>query len=156
MWIFVLSDAIGSIALLATLVALAQDHPNFSPQSLHLSIGKGLIATAFLVGVSTCLILASRVSSRYRSALVFSALLFALTFCAWHSFELQTHAYRGQAMESFLVASIFHGLHVAAGTIALGLSLRKRSSLAPLSLYWHFLGVLWLGIFAFFYLQVLA
>jgi cytochrome o ubiquinol oxidase subunit 3 len=55
-----------------------------------------------------------------------------------------------------------HGLHVAAGVAwvavmlaqiaVLGLADRVKSRLLLLGLYWHFLGLVWIGIFTLVYL----
>jgi cytochrome c oxidase subunit 3 len=60
---------------------------------------------------------------------------------------------------SFFIVTGFHGLHVVSGVVALSAiairALRNRYSASGIEvagLYWHFIDVVWVFVFAFFYL----
>jgi cytochrome o ubiquinol oxidase subunit 3 len=69
---------------------------------------------------------------------------------------------RSAFLSSFFVLVGTHGLHVTFGIIWLvtlmiqvqqrGLSVENRRRLSCLSLFWHFLDVIWIGVFTFVYL----
>ncbi|MBL4634223.1 MAG: hypothetical protein JKY56_10135 [Kofleriaceae bacterium] len=157
-WVFMLSDAIGFAALLTTVMALRTSSEEFSNAGL-LTLSTGVIATVILVAISVCLIAARSLVKARRALILLSALLSAL-FLGLQYFEYQDifgASSPGVAivpgLESFVVVSAYHLVHVAAGMIALLWSLsRKDLPLGPLSVYWHFVDGLWLFIFTLFYL----
>jgi cytochrome o ubiquinol oxidase subunit 3 len=67
------------------------------------------------------------------------------------------------AMSSFFTLVGTHGLHVLFGIVWLatlavqlnrhGLTVENRRRLACLSMFWHFLDVIWIGVFSFVYLM---
>ena len=155
-WVFVLSDAVGFIALLTTVAALRTGSPAFAA-SVSPGMNSGLLATGLLGLVSLCLILARTQERRARLLLGIAALT-ALAFCGLQYWEYKSLLgpelrLSEPAHESFVVVTGYHLLHVAAGALALlwGLS-RETLPLGPLSVYWHFVDGLWLLIFGFFYL----
>ena len=70
---------------------------------------------------------------------------------------------RSAFLSSFFTLVGTHGLHVTAGLIWLavlvvqvrkyGLTLANQRRLSCLSLFWHFLDVIWIGVFTFVYLM---
>lgn len=63
-------------------------------------------------------------------------------------------------MQSFFLATGLHALHVAGGLVLLGFALRAHtgggaaagSFIRNVSLYWHFVDLIWIFLFAMFYL----
>ena len=70
---------------------------------------------------------------------------------------------RSAFLSSFFVLVGTHGLHVAFGCVwlvtlmvqvnKLGLTLANKRRLVCLSMFWHFLDVIWIGVFTFVYLM---
>lgn len=88
----------------------------------------------------------------------------------WRDFAAMFAASAGPSRSGFLSAFFglvpLHGLHVAAGCVwllvmmlqirVLGLSDAVKSRLLRLGLFWHFLDIIWIGIFSIVYLGGLA
>jgi len=130
------------------------------------------IQVPHLLWLSTVLILASswtlesargslerRDTSRYIRLLEIT-LGMAVAFLASQIFALQELAGQGIYLRRNPHSSLFyvvtgaHGLHLLGGMVALcylliRTSVRPRSRIAVAALYWHFLTVLWLGLFLF-------
>ena len=156
-WVFVLSDAVGFAALLTTMASLRLGSPGFATGTATPALGMGLAATGLLAFVSVCLVVARKKPGLVR-VLVALAALAALAFCGLQYFEYQSllgpeMKLSTPALESFVVVTGYHLLHVFAGALALlwGLT-QKPVPTGPLSVYWHFVDGLWLFIFVFFYL----
>jgi cytochrome c oxidase subunit 3 len=167
-WVFVLSDAVGFVALLSTVAALRAGSVGFADSGpSEISVGLGVVATLLLGLLSLSLILARRMKAGKLAMAV--AFVCSLAFCA-----LQVHEYQtlfgpdfprpAPPLQSFLVVTGYHLLHVVGGSLALLWALTKKpekagtrfgapSVLAPLSIYWHFVDGLWVAIFVFFYLM---
>ena len=95
--------------------------------------------------------------------------LFGLAFLGIELYEFShlIHLGAGPQRSAFLSAFFAlvgtHGLHVAFGIVWLvtlmlqvrqrGLTTSNRRRLACLSLFWHFLDVIWIGVFTFVYLM---
>ncbi|MEM8813102.1 MAG: cytochrome c oxidase subunit 3, partial [Pseudomonadota bacterium] len=94
--------------------------------------------------------------------------LFGLCFLALELYEFQHLWHLGATpMASGFLSAFWtlvgtHGLHVTAGCIWLvvllaqikmhGLSVENRRRVMCLSLFWHFLDLIWIGVFSFVYL----
>jgi heme/copper-type cytochrome/quinol oxidase subunit 3 len=156
-WVFVLSDAVGFAALLTTMASLRLGSAGFAAQGTGPDLTMGLAATGILALVSVCMVLAGRRPAHAR-ALVGAATIAALAFCGLQYFEYKSLLgpniqLSTPALESFVVVTGYHLVHVFAGALALVWGLTKKSvPLGPLSVYWHFVDGLWLFIFVFFYL----
>lgn len=156
-WVFVLSDAVGFAALLTTMASLRLGSAGFSAAGASPDLLVGLSATALLGVVSLSVWLAGKKPGRAR-VLALVAVVAALAFCALQAWEYR--ALLGAdlrlstpALESFVVVTAYHLLHVLVGIVVLlwGLT-RSPMPTGPLAVYWHFVDGLWLMIFAFFYL----
>ena len=53
---------------------------------------------------------------------------------------------------TFFTLTGLHGLHVAAGIAALAVALGRPAIVKPIALYWQFVDLVWLAIFAVVYL----
>lgn len=158
-WVFVLSDAIGFLALLSTVLALRSDSPAFSGASPDL--GTGLVATALLALISASLIVARRVHRTW--PLLAVALASSVGFCALQYWEYAAmlgpkFVVATPAQEAFVVVTGYHLLHVAIGALVLLWALARsllgsgKAPIGPISVYWHFVDALWLLIFGALYL----
>jgi cytochrome o ubiquinol oxidase subunit 3 len=96
-------------------------------------------------------------------------LLFGLGFLGIELYEFAHLIHEGAGPQrSAFLSSFFtlvgtHGLHVTFGSIWLvtlmvqvsqrGLTLENKRRLVCLSMFWHFLDVVWIGVFTFVYLM---
>lgn len=79
-----------------------------------------------------------------------------------HLFQQGATPQRSAFLSSFYALVGTHGLHVGFGTVwlvtlmlqvrKLGLTVENRRRLLCLSMFWHFLDVIWIGVFSFVYL----
>jgi len=134
-----------------------------------------------LVAVNTAMLLLSSITygfamlemarKRTQMTLVWLAItgVFGLCFIAIELYEFHhlIHIGAGPQRSAFLSAFFTlvgtHGLHVSFGLIWLvtlmtqvrkhGLTAENRRRLSCLSLFWHFLDVIWIGVFTFVYLM---
>lgn len=139
-----------------------------------------LIAIMTFVLISSSGTMAMAVNFGYRrdrrktAALMFATALFGVTFVSMQAFEWTKLIHEGvrpwgnpwgapQFGASFFMITGFHGLHVSAGVIYLTTIavkvLRGRFEergnyevVEIAGLYWHFVDLVWVFIFAFFYL----
>jgi cytochrome o ubiquinol oxidase subunit 3 len=95
--------------------------------------------------------------------------LFGLAFIAIELYEFAHLIHQGATPQRSAFLSAFftlvgtHGLHVSFGIVWLvvlmvqvsqrGLTVENRRRLGCLSLFWHFLDVIWIGVFTFVYLM---
>ena len=139
-----------------------------------------LIAIMTFVLISSSGTMAMAVNYGYRrarrttAALMFATALLGATFVAMQAFEWSKLIHEGvrpwgnpwgaaQFGASFFMITGFHGLHVSAGVIMLLIVAAKvargdydrrgdYSAVEIAGLYWHFVDLVWVFIFAFFYL----
>jgi cytochrome c oxidase subunit 3 len=139
-----------------------------------------LIAIMTFVLISSSGTMAMAVNFGYRrdrrttAALMFATALFGATFVSMQAFEWTKLIHEGvrpwgnpwgapQFGASFFMITGFHGLHVSCGVILLLIIATKvlrgdydrsgdYSSVEIAGLYWHFVDLVWVFIFAFFYL----
>ena len=139
-----------------------------------------LIAIMTFVLISSSGTMAMAVNFGYRgdrrktAALMFATALFGVTFVSMHAFEGHKLIFEegvrpwGNPMgapqfgASFFMITGFHGLHVSAGVIMLLIVASKvlrghydkrgYEAVEIAGLYWHFVDLVWVFIFAFFYL----
>ncbi|RJF86193.1 bb3-type cytochrome oxidase subunit IV [Sphingomonas cavernae] len=139
-----------------------------------------LIAIMTFVLISSSGTMAMAVNFGYRrdrrktAALMFATALLGATFVGMQAFEWTKLIHEGvrpwgnpmgaaQFGASFFMITGFHGLHVSAGVIMLLIVASKvlrghydrsgdYSAVEIAGLYWHFVDLVWVFIFAFFYL----
>ncbi|MEX6508766.1 cytochrome o ubiquinol oxidase subunit III [Jiella sp. M17.18] len=171
-WIYLMSDCLIFAVLFATYAVLGG--------SYAAGPGPKDVFELPLVAVNTSLLLLSSITygfamlemekDRRNMVLLWLAItgLFGLGFLG-----IEIHEFTGLVAEgadprrSAFLSAFFtlvgtHGLHVTFGTIWLvtlmvqvsqkGLVLANRRRLMCLSLFWHFLDVIWIGVFTFVYL----
>jgi len=172
-WLYLMSDCLLFAVLFATYAALGQRYAA-GPS------GADLFELP-LVATNTALLLLSSItygfamvamqSGRTRGVLAWLAIT-GLLGAGFVSLELREFAHlvhegagpqRSAFLSSFFTLVGTHGLHVSFGIVWLltlmvqvtrdGLSETNRRRLSCLSLFWHFLDVVWIGVFTFVYLM---
>jgi cytochrome o ubiquinol oxidase subunit 3 len=171
-WLYLMSDAIIFALLFATFVVMAPNHAGGPTGKDVFSLGRAFAETMLLLCSSVTFgfaTVAVRLGNR-RAGLRWLAVTFVLGagFLALELSEF-TGMYRqgaGPQRSGFLSAFFTlvgtHGLHVAMGLIWIaimsiqalmkGLTEPVVSRLFRLGLFWHFLDIVWVGIFSIVYL----
>ena len=172
-WIYLMSDCLIFAMLFATYGVLGGNYAaGPSPKDLF---------ELPLVAVNTTMLLLSSITYGFamlameRGSVTQTQLWLAITGLfgvAFVSLELNEFAHfiaigatpqRSAFLSAFFTLVGTHGLHVSVGIIWLvtlmtqvarkGLSLANKRRLMCLSLFWHFLDVIWIGVFTFVYLM---
>jgi cytochrome o ubiquinol oxidase subunit III len=172
-WIYLMSDCLVFAVLFATYGVLSGNYAGGpGPQELF---------DLSLVAVNTTMLLLSSITygfamlSSYRNSVGATQLWLAVTGlfgAAFLGIELYEFAHmihegagpqRSAFLSSFFTLVGTHGLHVTFGIVWLttlmvqigkhGLNKANARRLACLSLFWHFLDVIWIGVFTFVYLM---
>ena len=173
LWIYLMSDLIMFSILFATFVVLGKNVAGgATPQELfHLPFI--FTGTMFLLlsSVSFGLSLVAMNNQNKKAVLIglIATGLFGLGFLVMELYEFYELAASGNTPDKsgFLTAFFTlvgtHGAHVFFGLIWLismiiqvakkGFSDKVRSRLVRLSIFWHFLDVVWVGVFTFVYLM---
>ena len=156
--------------LFATYFTLrAASREPWPPEGVHLETGLAALFTALLVASSGTMQLGVRALERgdrnaFRRWVVVTIVL-AVAFLAnqgreWSeaSFTIGDHAFGS----SFFVLTGFHGLHVTGGVVAMLVLLGRAAgprfgkadvpAVEVVSYYWHFVDVVWIGMFATLFL----
>ena len=105
---------------------------------------------------------------KYSKIWLLSTIVLGATFLGMQAFEFTSFVHEGLGLttnlfgSSFFVLTGFHGAHVAAGVLWLitllfidmkrGLGPRDAINVDVSALYWHFVDVVWIAIFALVYL----
>jgi cytochrome o ubiquinol oxidase subunit 3 len=172
-WIYLMSDLILFSAIFATFAVLGH---NFAGGPT----GKDLFHLPYVFGETMVLLFSSAICGlamlaihrdKKGSVLIWLAVTFLLgvVFISMETNELHRMIVDGDGPERSGFLSAFftlvgtHGTHVAVGLIWMtvmmgqvvvkGLTTPVKSRLMRLSMFWHFLDVVWIGIFTFVYLM---
>jgi cytochrome o ubiquinol oxidase subunit 3 len=172
-WIYLMSDCVLFASIFAGFVVL-RDNLNGGPA------GRELFDLSF-VAVETALLLISSLTygmamiaanaGNLRTVFVWLALTF---LCGVGFVSMEVHEFskliaegagpdRSGFLSAFFTLVGTHGLHVTSGLVWMGvmfiqLALRgltavNRTRLLLLSLFWHFLDIVWIGVFSIVYLM---
>ena len=172
-WIYLMSDCLIFAVLFATYAVLGRSYAA-GPSGADLF-------NLPLVAVNTALLLLSSVTfglamiamqyGRKKGVLAWLAVtaVFGLAFLSLEMYEFVhlidegAGPQRSAFLSSFFTLVGTHGLHVTFGTIwlvtlmlqvgKLGLTVENKRRLMCLSMFWHFLDVVWIGVFTFVYLM---
>jgi cytochrome o ubiquinol oxidase subunit 3 len=172
-WLYLMSDCLVFACLFATYAVLGRNYAG-GPTGAELF-------DLPLVAVNTSLLLLSSITygfamlesqkKRVRSTLAWLAItgLLGAGFLGLELYEFShlIHEGAGPQRSGFLTAFFTlvgtHGLHVTFGIVWLvtlmvqvgrhGLSMENNRRLMCLSMFWHFLDVVWIGVFTFVYLM---
>ena len=172
-WIYLLSDLMIFGALFATYGVLGRSYAA-GPSGADLFDLRLIAAnTAILLVSSITYGFAMIAMQRRQSKTVIGWLaatgVLGLAFLAieiyefWHLISLGAGPQRSAFLSAFFALVGTHGLHVLFGVIWLvvlcvqvrkhGLTRANTRRIACLSLFWHFLDVVWIGVFTFVYLM---
>ena len=172
-WLYLMSDCLIFACLFATYAVLGRSYADGPTGAALFDLP--------LVAVNTAMLLLSSITYGFamlamqrknlRSTLVWLGItgLFGLAFLSLEMYEFihLIHEGAGPQRSAFL-SSFFalvgtHGLHVTFGVIWLvtlmfqlnkhGLTPENGRRMMCLSLFWHFLDVIWIGVFTFVYLM---
>ena len=176
-WVFLMSDAV-VFALLFAIYGTMLDATAGAPgPAQEFKIGSAFAETLILLTSSFTFGMASLAMKhdRKRSGLVLwlcVTLLLGVVFIGMELHDFATMIGDGASPEhsgflsAFFVLVSMHGLHVTIGVLwgltmllqlaVFGLDHRVKTNLLRLGLLWHFLDVIWIGIFSVVYLQGLV
>lgn len=166
--LFIASETMFFAGLFAAYFALRAEHDVWPPPDVELGLAEPVVLTALLLLSSVTAHAAGRAAragrpARIRSWLTITIALgvgfLGLTIAGWlgESFSISTHAYG----TLFFGITGFHALHVAIGLVLFGIVLavalrgdeeRRRTWTEASVSYWHFVDVIWLGVFSTLYL----
>lgn len=173
-WIFLMSDAVIFALLFAiygTMVAATAGGP--TPAS-EFELSSAFVETVLLLTSSLTFglaVLAMKYDASRRPALRWMAVTLALgiVFLVMEGHDFATmfahgaYPTRSGFQSSFFALVPLHGLHVAFGCawmlvmvgqiLAYGFDARVKLNILRLSLFWHFLDIVWIAIFTVVYLQ---
>lgn len=172
-WLYLMSDCLVFAVLFAT-YGVVGDRYAAGP-------GPKDLFDLSLVAINTSMLLLSSITygfamlemarNRKNATLIWLAItgLFGIAFIGLELYEFHHLIHEGAGPQRSAFLSAFftlvgtHGLHVTFGIVwlvvlmtqvqKLGLTTANRRRLACLSLFWHFLDVVWIGVFTFVYLM---
>jgi cytochrome o ubiquinol oxidase subunit 3 len=171
-WLYLMSDCLIFGILFAVHAVLGQNYAAGPAPADLFEIDKILLATFFLLFSSiTYGFAVINMQQNKQNMMVIWLMVtgvFGLGFLTMEVLEFQHlwHIGAGPGASAFLSSFWFlvgtHGLHVTAGTIWLvvlliqvqmhGLTAENKRRILCLSLFWHFLDLIWIGVFSFVYL----
>ncbi len=171
-WLYLMSDAIIFALLFATYVVMAPNHAGGPTGQEVFSLGRAFAETMLLLCSSITFGFASVAMRLGNRRVMFNWL--AVTFVLGAGFlALEINEFTGMVQEgagpqrSGFLSAFFtlvgtHGLHVTMGLVWIlilssqalvkGLTPAVVSRLFRLGLFWHFLDIVWIGIFSIVYL----
>ena len=172
-WIYLMSDCLIFACLFAVYAVLGGSYAaGPSPRDLFdLPLVALNTSMLLLSSITYGFAMLSMAKRNVRSVQVWLAItgLFGLAFLCielyefWHLFHEGATPQRSAFLSAFFVLVGTHGLHVTFGLIWLvtlmfqihqrGLVPANQLRLNCLSLFWHFLDVIWIGVFTFVYLM---
>ena len=172
-WLYLMSDCLLFGALFAAYAVLGRNYAGGPSGAELFELGTIALNTAFLLLSSITYGFAMIASDEKRQRAVLGWLgatgLFGAAFLAIELYEFSHLIHEGATPQrSAFLSSFFtlvgtHGLHVTVGMvwmIVLGVQLWQRGLIAEnrrrlmcLSMFWHFLDVVWIGVFSFVYLM---
>ncbi|MGO4174065.1 cytochrome o ubiquinol oxidase subunit III [Bosea sp. TAF32] len=172
-WLYIMSDCLVFAVLFATFGVLGRNYAAGPSGADLFDLRLVAINTAMLLFSSITYGFAMLAMDKGRQAAMQGWLvvtgLFGLAFLAIELYEFAHLIHEGATpMRSAFLSSFFtlvgtHGLHVTFGLIWLtvlmvqvrrrGLIEANRRRLMCLSMFWHFLDVVWIGVFTFVYLM---
>lgn len=172
-WLYLMSDCLVFAVLFATYGVLGRNYAAGPSGADLFDLRLVAVNTAMLLFSSITYGFAMLAMDKGKQALMQRWLvvtgLFGLAFLAIELYEFAHLIHEGATpMRSAFLSSFFtlvgtHGLHVTFGLIWLtvlmvqvskrGLIEANRRRLLCLSMFWHFLDVIWIGVFTFVYLM---
>ncbi|MBV7534849.1 cytochrome o ubiquinol oxidase subunit III [Duganella sp. sic0402] len=172
-WIYLMSDCLLFSGLFAAYAVLGRSYAGGPSGAELFDLSLVAINTGFLLLSSITYGFAMIATQRKNLKATIGWLLvtgvFGLAFLYLEMYEFLHLIHEGAGPQrSAFLSSFFalvgtHGLHVTFGTIWLitlvfqlkkhGLTVENRRRMMCLSMFWHFLDVIWIGVFTFVYLM---
>ena len=172
-WLYLMSDCLIFAALFATFGVLGRSYAGGPTGAELFDLKLVALNTAFLLisSITFGFALIQKQKGNLKGTLTWLAItgLFGLAFLAVELYEFAHLMHEGLTPQSSAFGSAFftlvgtHGLHVTFGLIWLivlmiqlgkhGLTRENNRRLMCLSMFWHFLDVVWIGVFSFVYLM---
>jgi len=172
-WLYLMSDCLLFAGLFAAYAVLGRNYAGGPTGAELFELGTIALNTAFLLFSSITYGFAMIAAQRRNvnavigwlvvTGLFGGAFLFLEIEEFMHLIHLGAGPQRSAFLTSFFALVGTHGLHVTFGTIWLitlifqvkkhGLTVENRRRLMCLSMFWHFLDVIWIGVFTFVYLM---
>ncbi len=174
MWIFIVSDALTFAGFLIAYGFLRSISPAWPKQTEVFSMPLITFMTFALISSSAVMAMAVGAARAGNPKLAFRFLTMTIVggaiFLGCQAYEWSHFIHEGASLTSnpwgvpqfsasFFVITGFHGFHVLSGVtilaiVALRAALGKYSAegVENAGLYWHFVDVVWVFVFAFFYL----
>lgn len=171
-WIYLMSDLLVFACLFATYGVLGRNYAGGPTGAEVFDLPTVAVNTAMLLfsSITYGMAMMAAQDDRRGSTLGWLAIT-GLFGCAFLGLEIKEFAHliadgagpgRSAFLSSFFTLVGTHGLHVTFGVIWLGVMMvqvaqrglteTSRRRLMCLSLFWHFLDVVWIGVFSFVYL----
>jgi cytochrome o ubiquinol oxidase subunit 3 len=171
-WIYLMSDALIFATLFATYGVLSTSYAGGpTPRQLFelplVALNTGLLLVSSITfGFAMLAMAADRLRATQGWMLVTAILGMAFVGIELHEFATLIAAgatpQRSAFLSGFFTLVATHGLHVGVGIVWIGVMLvqlhqrglhvANRQRLMCLSMFWHFLDVVWIGVFTFVYL----
>ena len=172
-WLYLMSDCLIFAALFATYGALGRNYAGGAGGAELFDLPLGAMNTDLLLfsSITFGFAMLQKQKGSVKGTIVWLLItaLFGLGFIALELYEFHhlIHSGNGPQKSAFLSAFFAlvgtHGLHVSFGLIWLfvlviqikkhGLTRENNRRLMCLSMFWHFLDVVWIGVFTFVYLM---
>ena len=174
MWIFIVSDALTFAGLIITYGFMRAVSPEWPNQAEVFNMGLITFMTFALISSSAVMAMAVGAAQQGKGneavRFLYMTIVGGMIFLGSQVYEWSHFIGEGARLDSnpwgvpqfsavFFVMTGFHGLHVLSGIILLAYTaIRARigkysgDSVEIVGLYWHFIDVVWVFIFAFFYL----
>lgn len=167
--LFLASELMFFAGLFAAYYDLRSQTPHWPPSGVHLNLLESGIGTLVLALSSGAMLLVTRALRRNDArrarawtglAIVLGILFLAVAMHGWskNTFGVASHAYGS----IFYTMTGFHALHVLVGIILLGalffglrsnaLRTNNRAGAEAIMYYWHFVFIVWLGLWGTIYL----
>ncbi|MBO9645189.1 MAG: cytochrome o ubiquinol oxidase subunit III, partial [Pseudacidovorax sp.] len=172
-WLYLMSDCLIFAALFATYGVLGRSYAGGPSGAELFDLKLVAINTAFLLlsSITFGFAMLQKQQNKVGGTLGWLAItgIFGLCFLGVELYEFHHLIHEGATPQSSAFLSAFfalvgtHGLHVTFGSIWLvvlmiqiskhGLIHENKRRLMCLSMFWHFLDVVWIGVFTFVYLM---
>lgn len=172
-WVYIMSDCILFASLFATYAVLSHNNAGGPTGQTLFDLPKVFGETLLLLTSSLTYGLAMLAMNRNSAQQVVGWLgvtfLLGLSFVGMEVIEFHRMIMMGAGPDRSGFLSAFftlvgtHGLHVSFGLLGMGvmmaqvmhkgLTIPVQSRLVRLSLFWHFLDIVWIGVFTFVYLM---
>jgi len=164
MWTFLASDAMSFGGLLVAYAVLRTRADAWPAAAARLDVPLAAVLTLVLLASSLTVALAADAAragrARATAGWLGATLALGAAFLGGQAWEWHALAHHGvgfaadQAASTFYAITGWHGAHVAAGLVYLGVVLARRrgEAVASAALFWQFLDAVWMVLFTAVYL----